>query len=150
MPDPSRTLLIPSNLLDALVAHCRREAPLEACGLLGGVPPRVSSFHPLRNIRASATRYEADPRDLIAAIQALRARQAEILAIYHSHPRWAAIPSQTDLETNYYGDVPRIIVSLLTEPPEVRIWRLEPNSYEELPWRIVSPAAGIEPSAPAG
>ena len=61
----------------------------------------------------------------------------KILAIYHSHPRCEAIPSRTDLRENYYGAVPRIIVSLLDETPDVRIWRLDPDSYEELPWRIV-------------
>src|SRR5262249_53514232 len=108
----SMVLEIPRVLHDAMVAHCLREAPLECCGLLGGVPPLVSSFHPLRNAEASETRYLADPNDLIKAVVALRERGAEILAIYHSHPRWPAIPSRTDLRENYYGPVPRIIVSL--------------------------------------
>jgi proteasome lid subunit RPN8/RPN11 len=130
-------LIIPAAIHDAMIAHCRREAPRECCGLLGGARPRVASIHPLRNVAAaSETRYDADPSDLIAAAQALRAAQAEILAIYHSHPRWAPVPSQTDLRENHYGDVPRIIVSLLGPVPEVRVWRLEPGAYTELPWRI--------------
>ena len=133
---PPTPLVIPREHHDAMVAHCVREAPLECCGLLGGIKPVVSSFHPLRNSSRSETRYDADPRDLIAAVQDLRARGAEILAIYHSHPRWAAIPSQTDLRENHYGEVPRIIVSLLNDPPEVRVWRLDPASYVELAWRI--------------
>jgi proteasome lid subunit RPN8/RPN11 len=151
-------LLIPADIHDAMVVHCLREAPLECCGLLGGMESRVSSFHPLRNASASETRYDADPQDLIAAVVELRRRNAEILAIYHSHPRWAAIPSQTDLRENHYGPVPRIIVSLLGPDPEVRAWRLAPDSYEELPWRIVpSNEAGdapvgvdVEPAAPTG
>jgi proteasome lid subunit RPN8/RPN11 len=135
----SVVLEIPRDLHDAMVAHCLREAPQECCGILGGFAPRVSSFYPLRNAAASETRYDADPHDLIDAVVALRQRGAEILAIYHSHPRWRAVPSQTDLQENHYGPVPRIIVSLLDEPPEVRVWRLEPNSYQELPWRIVEP-----------
>jgi proteasome lid subunit RPN8/RPN11 len=134
---PTQPLEIPRDLHDAMVLHCQCEAPLECCGILGGIAPRVSSFHPLRNVAASEVRYDADPRDLIAAVVALRERGAEILAIYHSHPRWAAIPSQTDLRENHYGPVPRIIVSLLGPNPEVRIWRLDADSYEELPWAIV-------------
>lgn len=133
---PSDPLLFPREHHDAMIAHCQREAPLECCGLLGGIKPVVSSFHPLRNLKQSATRYEADPRELIAAVVALRARGAEILAIYHSHPAWAAIPSRTDLAENHYGDLPRIIVSLLDAVPEVRVWRLDPDSYEELPWTL--------------
>lgn len=134
---PADALTIPAALHDAMVAHCVRDAPLECCGLLGGVAPLVSSIHPLRNSDASETRYNADPQDLIRAVVDLRSRGAEILAIYHSHPRWPAIPSQTDLRENHYGAVPRIIVSLLDPAPVVRVWRLDPESYVELPWRLV-------------
>jgi proteasome lid subunit RPN8/RPN11 len=130
-------LTIPRDVLDAMIAHCLMDAPLECCGILGGVFPEVSLFYPLANTEASETRYNADPMDLIRVDRDLRARDAEVLAIYHSHPRWRAVPSQTDLDTNYLGPIPRIIVSLLTHPPEVRVWRLEPDSYEELPWRVV-------------
>ena len=124
-----------------MVAHCVRESPLECCGILGGNSPRVSSIHPLRNDLASETRYNADGRDLIEAHIALRQREAEILAIYHSHPRWEAVPSKTDLAENHYGRVPRIIVSLCGNSPEVRVWELEPDSFRELAWRIVEPEA---------
>jgi proteasome lid subunit RPN8/RPN11 len=158
MHETASPLLIPADIHDAMVEHCLRETPLECCGLLGGSDSRVSSFHPLRNASASETRYDADPADLIAAVVVLRERRAEIVAIYHSHPRWAAIPSETDLRENHYGPVPRIIVSLLGPTPEVRIWRLDPDSFEELPWQIVpsSTAVGgtgglaVEPGTPSG
>jgi len=141
-------LEIPPGVVAAMVEHCRREAPRECCGLLGGVPPRVSSFHPLRNAAQDAeTRYDADPGDLIRAVVELRARDAEILAIYHSHPRWEAVPSRTDLERNYYGAVPRIIVSLLSEPPDVRAWRLGRDDFREIPWVAAGDAALHDPPA---
>jgi proteasome lid subunit RPN8/RPN11 len=137
MDEEHAPLLIPAAIHDAMVAHCQREAPLECCGLLGGTAHQVSSVHPLRNTAASESRYDADPQDLIEAVVELRRRAAEIVAIYHSHPRWAAVPSRTDLQENHYGSVPRIIVSLLGPTPVVRIWRLDPDSYQELPWQIV-------------
>jgi [CysO sulfur-carrier protein]-S-L-cysteine hydrolase len=138
-------LEIPRDIAQAMVDHCLREAPLECCGILGGVGPHVSSFHPLRNVARSETRYDADPKDLIEAVVALRGRGADIVAIYHSHPRWEAIPSQTDLEQNYYGPVPRIIVSLLSIPPCIRIWRLGTESYTELAWTTVEHALAPPP-----
>lgn len=132
-------LEIPADIVEAMVAHCLREAPLECCGILGGAPPRVSSFHPLRNAAASPTRYDADPRDLIDTVVALREAESEILAIYHSHPQWEAVPSETDLRENHYGAVPRIIVSLLHDPPQVRTWLLKPDSFLELAWVPVRP-----------
>ncbi len=141
MADGSATspLQIPRDIHDAMVAHCQRDAPLECCGILGGIAPLVSSFHPLRNAAASETRYEVDPRDLFEVVKELRRRGAEMLAIYHSHPRWAAVPSRTDLEENYCGLVPRIIVSLLGGTPQVRIWR-----FEELRWQISEPTDASE------
>ena len=128
MPEESNVLEIPRRFVEAMVQHCLREAPLECCGLLGGVGHRVSSFHPFANAAASETRYDADPRDLIEAVLDLRGRKADILAIYHSHPRWEAVPSRTDLVENHYGAVPRIIVSLLDNIPTIRIWRIDPDS----------------------
>ena len=142
-------LTIPAAYHDAMIDHCRREAPLECCGLLGGSSSLVSSIHPLRNASRSAVRYDADPADLIAAVQALRARGAEILAIYHSHPRWEPVPSKTDLAENHYGDLPRIIVGLLGEVPEVRVWRLDRDSFAELPWEIGGPGPVSGPGGPA-
>jgi [CysO sulfur-carrier protein]-S-L-cysteine hydrolase len=138
----SPPLEIPRDLHDAMVAHCVRESPLECCGILGGVAPRVSSIHPLRNELASETRYFALPSDLFEAQVALRECRADVLAIYHSHPRWEAVPSKTDLRENYYGLCPRIIVSLCGQTPEVRVWELETDSFRELPWRIVEAEAG--------
>jgi proteasome lid subunit RPN8/RPN11 len=140
LDDPTLLPLeIPRDIHDAMVAHCRRESPLECCGILGGTTTRVSSFHPLRNALASETRYDADPQELVQAWIWLREHGSDIAAIYHSHPRWQAIPSVTDLKENHYGPVPRIIVSLLTIPAIVRVWRLGADSYQELPWTLVGP-----------
>jgi proteasome lid subunit RPN8/RPN11 len=143
-PGREETLQIPRGIFDAIIAHCVGEAPLECCGLLCGIAPEVSLFYPLRNDCQSETRYNADPRDLIAAHIDFRRHNSEILAIYHSHPRWAPIPSKTDLAENHYGPVPRMIVSLLGEQPEVRVWRLDPDSFTEIPWQIIEP---VDPKA---
>jgi [CysO sulfur-carrier protein]-S-L-cysteine hydrolase len=140
MRDDRDPITIPASIFEAMVGHARRDAPLECCGILGGVVPRVSSFHPLRNIEESPVRFEANPRDLIDAVLALRARQADIVAIYHSHPHAEPVPSQTDLARNYHDNTPQIIISLLGRTPVVRAWRLASDSYEELRWRVVPDA----------
>ena len=146
--DAEAPLEIPRSLLQGMIDHCLRDTPLEACGLLGGTPHRARTIYPLRNQLNSASRYDADPNDLIRAVRAIRQADAEIVAIYHSHPRWAAIPSRTDLAENHYGDVPRIIVSLLDDRPVVRIWRLGLDRFEELPWRVIDDSRPVEPQGP--
>jgi proteasome lid subunit RPN8/RPN11 len=136
-------LEIPWRVLDAMVAHCQQEAPLEACGILAGRrEPQVDCLYPLRNELARCDRYNASPADLIAAIRAMRSSASEMLALYHSHPATPPIPSQTDLELNHYGTLPRIIVSLAQAVPEVRIWRLGADQFEEVRWRALR--AGVE------
>lgn len=129
--DRSR-LKIPRAIFDAMIAHAERESPLECCGLLGAVRGSIDSIYPLRNEDQSRVRYTADRRDLIAAVRAIRESRGDIGAIYHSHPSTAPIPSRVDLAENYYGDTPRIIVSLAGEKAEVRAWRLGEGCFDEI------------------
>lgn len=131
-------LHIPGAILADLFDHARAVAPRECCGLLGGQGLRVDSIHRLRNAdghQQAETHYCADPSDLITAVRAIRDRGAEVVAIYHSHPRWAAVPSKTDLRENYWGATLRPIVSLLTDAPTLRVWRLAEDSFAEVPWQ---------------
>ena len=136
--EPAPPLEVPADILAALIAHCRQEAPAEACGFLAGRSPRVCALYAMTNALASPTRYEAAEHDLAHGFRYLRTRRLDLLALYHSHPATPPVPSKVDLALNYYGDVPRIIVSLRGEPPEVRAWRLGTDSYEELPWSVVA------------
>src|SRR4051812_18363120 len=98
---------IDREALMAIVAHARRDAPNECCGLLIGKPAE-SSFHILEAIPVSngaadpARRYEISPVDYFAQIRRCRrinASQADNFAVvgaYHSHPRGGPEPSETD------------------------------------------------------
>ena len=131
-------LTIRPDVYESMIRHCREETPLECCGILAGRDNRAWAIYPLPNAYQSETRYNADPQALIRAVQAMRRERTEIMAIYHSHPKWPAIPSQTDLRENHYGEVPRIIIGLLKSPPECRVWRFysDPYRYTELAWSI--------------
>lgn len=145
-------LRIPSAILEGLRAHARAEAPLECCGLLAGeagpggdaTGGLARTRYPIRNAARSRTRFLSDSRDLLRAHKAMRARGETLLAIYHSHPAWAAIPSRRDVDRNHYGDTPCLIVSTLTEPAEVRVWRLGLDYRVELPWVEVEGEGGPE------
>ena len=134
-PDSVNLRILP-DIQQAMVDHCLTEKPLECCGILAGRHGHAWEIYKLPNADQSETRYNADPQALIKAVQEMRRNGTEIMAIYHSHPRWQPIPSQTDLKENHYGEVPRIIVGLLKSPPECRVWRFlyEPLRYEELIW----------------
>jgi proteasome lid subunit RPN8/RPN11 len=122
-------LVVPDSLLEEVIAHARREAPLECCGLLagqaaGGVGAAAARCE-IGNAARSATAYETDARDMLYAFRWMRERGYELLAIYHSHPTSDPIPSARDVERNTYGEsVVHVIVGLAGAAPTVRAWRL--------------------------
>ena len=137
MSDRNDVLIIPAPLHAAMIAHALAELPNECCGILGGDGLGAASIFPLRNIAAEPDRrYDAEPMDLFAVERDLRAMSQHVVGIYHSHPRSEPIPSRTDLSHNHYGRTPHIIISCLGQEPEVRVWRLDPDGYEELRWHI--------------
>jgi proteasome lid subunit RPN8/RPN11 len=130
-------LVIPRPVLDAVVAHARAESPNECCGLLAGAAGRVSHHVPLRNALASPTEYLTDARDLLAAMRAAWHGGVEVLAIYHSHPAAAPVPSRKDLERNHWGEaVVHLIVGLAGPEPEVRAWWLGEADYRPAAWAV--------------
>lgn len=137
-------LRIRSSLVQAIVAHARRDHPDEACGVLAG--PEGSDepvrFIPMLNAARSPTFYEFDSADLLRLYREMDARGEEPVVIYHSHTATQAYPSPTDVayasEPNAHyvlvstretgsRDGPyefrsfRIVDGLITEEP-VQIW----------------------------
>jgi proteasome lid subunit RPN8/RPN11 len=88
---------IAQALIDEMVAHAREEMPNECCGMVGGVDGEARVVHRVANAAASPLRYEMDPKGQIDAYNAIEENGEELLAIYHSHTRSAAHPSQTDV-----------------------------------------------------
>ena len=81
-----------------MVAHARRDAPNECCGLVATRDGRATSVHETENTAASPFRFEVDGMALYRAIERDRGRgRGELGAIYHSHTRSEPYPSQTDV-----------------------------------------------------
>jgi proteasome lid subunit RPN8/RPN11 len=143
LPPPLRHLKVPRALFEEMVAQARAECPLECCGLLAGTVAedgtgQVCQRYPLVNAAASPVAYLSDPASMFAAWKDMRRRGLDVLAVYHSHPTSAPIPSMTDLAQSYGVGVVNLILSLTTEPPQVRGWWLEADSFREAPWEVVA------------
>ena len=139
----SAHLLLPRQFYTCMVEHAQAEFPNECCGLLAGVRDgdalRVKACYPLVNEAQSPTEYRSEPRSMFQAIKEIRGQDHEILAIYHSHPSSAPIPSGTDLERNYSGDVVNFIIGLSEPEPTMRGWWLAEAAFEEATWEMVDP-----------
>lgn len=113
---------IPQTLIDEMVAHARADLPNECCGMVGGEDGEASVVIPVVNSAASPLRFEMDPQGQYNALKAIEADGKEMLAIYHSHTKSAAYPSQTDVnQAVNWPDAIYLIVSLQDEDaPEVK------------------------------
>lgn len=114
--DDAERLVLGAAAWRELVLHCRREAPNEACGVLGGRlfagGQRAVLAVPVTNVLADPRRYRMDPRGLLAAFDRIEDAGLEEVAYFHSHPASAPLPSKTDIAEARIGTVRMLIVSL--------------------------------------
>jgi proteasome lid subunit RPN8/RPN11 len=107
------SLDIARPVIDAIVAHARREAPSECCGLLVGQGTVVERAVATSNESdAPRRRYLIAPRDLFNLIRELRGSNRQIVGAYHSHVHTDAVPSPTDLAEAWPPPFVYVIVSL--------------------------------------
>jgi proteasome lid subunit RPN8/RPN11 len=119
---------ISKRLVDEMVAHAREDLPNECCGLIGGTDGDAKTLYRARNAFASPFSYRVDPADQYRIIEKeMRGRGEDLVAIYHSHTKSPAYPSQTDLnEAASWPEQVYLIVSLRDrESPEVKAFWLK-------------------------
>ena len=90
--------------------------------MVGGRDGEASIVIPVVNAAASPLRFEMDPQGQYDALKEIEGDGGELLAIYHSHTKSAAYPSQTDVnQAVNWPDAIYLIVSLQNpETPEVK------------------------------
>jgi proteasome lid subunit RPN8/RPN11 len=118
---------IAQSLIDEMVAHAREDLPNECCGMVGGSDGRATSVIRVENSAASPLRFEMDPQGQYDALKAIEDGGGELLAIYHSHTKSAAYPSQTDVnQAVNWPDAIYVIVSLEDpDAPDVKAYWLK-------------------------
>lgn len=118
---------IAQSLIDEMVSHAREDLPNECCGMVGGVDGEASVVIPVVNSAASPLRFEMDPQGQYNALKTIEDDGKELLAIYHSHTKSAAYPSQTDVnQAVNWPDAIYLIVSLEDgEHPDVKAYWLK-------------------------
>jgi [CysO sulfur-carrier protein]-S-L-cysteine hydrolase len=118
---------ISQSLVDEMVAHAREDLPNECCGMVGGRDGEATEVIRVVNSAASPLRYEMDPQGQYDALKAIEDGGDELLAIYHSHTKSAAYPSQTDVnQAVAWPEQVYVIVSLAdADAPDVKAFDLK-------------------------
>jgi proteasome lid subunit RPN8/RPN11 len=118
---------ISQELVDEMVAHAREDLPNECCGMVGGKDGAATKVVRVANAAASPLRYEMDPKAQYEAWKAIEDEGKELLAIYHSHTKSSAYPSQTDVnQAVAWPEQIYVIVSLADDDaPDVKAYLLK-------------------------
>jgi proteasome lid subunit RPN8/RPN11 len=92
-------LLISRAEVGRLVRHCRRAAPHEACGLLGGTRDgdeiRLRAF-PAANARRSRVRFRLSRSEIARVRGDIADADLRYCGAFHSHPTAGPVPSALD------------------------------------------------------
>lgn len=120
-------LTIDSAIVDAIVAHARRDHPDEACGVVAGLigSDRPSRLIPMDNAARSMTFYEFDSLEQLRVWREMDDNDEEPVVIYHSHTATEAYPSRTDI--SFAGEPGAHYVLVSTREPdseEIRSFRI--------------------------
>lgn len=129
-------LVIRADLIDAMVAHARRDHPYEACGVLAGPDgsDRPERHVPMANAERSPAFYRFDSREQLTVWRALEDRAEAPVVIYHSHPATEAYPSRADIDLAAEPDAHYVLVSTR-----------DPHRHELRSYRIVNGVVSEEP-----
>jgi [CysO sulfur-carrier protein]-S-L-cysteine hydrolase len=125
---------IAQALIDEIVAHAREDLPNECCGMIGGSDGVAKTVYRTRNEFASPLSYQIHTSDQFRVTQKeIPDRGEELLAIYHSHTKSPAYPSQTDLNAAAAWPEPVYVIVSLADPeaPEVKGYRLKDLTIAE-------------------
>jgi [CysO sulfur-carrier protein]-S-L-cysteine hydrolase len=130
------------DLLDAIVAHARRDHPDEACGIVAGP---VGSDRPERvvemtNAERSPTFYRFDSQEQLRVWREMDDRDEEPVVIYHSHTATEAYPSRTDVSLAQEPGAHYLLVSTRADDEvEVRSFRIVDGEVGEEEVRVLEP-----------
>ena len=133
-------LTIDSAIVDAIVAHARRDHPDEACGVVAGP---IGSDLPTRHIAMdnaarSMTFYEFDSMEQLRIWREMDDNDEEPVVIYHSHTATEAYPSRTDI--SFAGEPGAHYLLVSTRDPEheeIRSFRIVDSVVTEEEVNIV-------------
>lgn len=127
------------DLVEAIVAHARRDHPDEACGVIAGPAgsDRAERFIPMVNAARSPTFYEFDSTDLLKLYRELEANDEVPVVIYHSHTATEAYPSRTDISLAAEPDAHYVLVSTREPEDELRSFRIVDGVVTEEPIDVV-------------
>lgn len=123
-------LKISKNVISGIIAHAKRDAPIEACGYLAEKEGVIVHQYIMKNADASNEHFSLDPEEQFTALRDMQKKGFELTGVYHSHPTSPARPSQEDIKLAYDPDLSYVIVSLVGGSETLKSFRICENQVE--------------------
>ncbi|OIP47542.1 MAG: hypothetical protein AUK28_05895 [Desulfobacterales bacterium CG2_30_60_27] len=131
------TLRINQEIIEAMVAHARRESPIEVCGYLAGRDGVVCKHFAMTNTDQEAEHFAMDPKEQFTVVRTARELGLRVCAVYHSHPVTPARPSAEDIRLAFDPTTSYVIVSLANDEATVKSFRIQKGDVQPEPIEIV-------------
>lgn len=110
-----QTVRLPRTLVNDLLHQAQLSPMREICGLVGRRDDNCECY-PLETQDTDASvLFALNACEQLAALEALKARQQQLFAIYHSHPHAPALPAITDEDVVDFPDALYLLISLNTK-----------------------------------
>lgn len=136
-------LVVPASIVAALAAHAAAESPNECCGLVAFRDGVAERYLPGINEQPSPTFFRLRPG---SPLDFFLEDDGFELAVFHSHPSSAPVPSRTDIaQAGQWQGRPYLIYGL--ERAELAAWRIDGASVTAL--RLVTPVDDDDAAAAA-
>ncbi|MCR4780991.1 MAG: M67 family metallopeptidase [Ruminiclostridium sp.] len=127
---------------ETILAHAKKEAPVEACGLIAGHiddgDKIVDKVYILTNTDHAEEHFTLDTREQLAAVKDMRANGLEQLGNWHSHPVSPSRPSDEDKRLAYDSTASYLILSLMDDEPVLNSFHVENNEATKEVLKIVN------------
>ncbi|MEX1200398.1 MAG: M67 family metallopeptidase [Methylophaga sp.] len=110
-----QTVRLPRTLVNDLLHQAQLSPMREICGLVGRREDNCECY-PLETQDTDASvLFALNACEQLAALEALKVRQQQLFAIYHSHPNAPALPAITDEDVVDFPDALYLLISLNTK-----------------------------------
>jgi proteasome lid subunit RPN8/RPN11 len=125
-------VVLDPQIVEGMMAHAKFTYPEEACGLLAGDVAGVRMVYCLTNVEHAADRFTVAAHEHYHAWQHAEAHGWDLVGVFHSHPRSAALPSPADLAGALDSSWIYLIVGPVTGDSELRAYRIRAGAATEM------------------